>query len=340
MSTSAPASEPVSTPGPLDYPVPPSLAGSTTTGTLPAFDSLPLYYTRYHPPPTVPTRATVVYLHGFVDHMGPYARMLTLFAARGVEAIAFDQRGFGKTAAAGKGGFKKNYTDTEWALQFRDARSVIEEQSRWVGEKYGEGKIKLFVMGHSMGGGITAALFTRSPDSPEGKHLAGVTSLVTGGAVLWSPWITLTVPPPSLLVSLLKLVLRVWPSVKYDAGLNVKEITRDPEEQRRLDEDEYADPWTRVKSIAGPLEGGPKIVTDGYRYFMANEVPLLALHGEEDKITSPEGSKKLVQLLKEGGAKDVEWKGYPKALHSLMLDIDGIPKDSINYAIDWILARA
>lgn len=134
----------------LDYPVPSSQAGTTTTGTLPAFDSLPLHYTRYHPPSSVSTRATVVYMHGFVDHMGPYARMLTLFAARGIEVIAFDQRGFGKTAAEGKGGFKKNYTDTDWTRQFRDVRSVIEEQSRWVGEKYGEGKVKMFVMGHSM----------------------------------------------------------------------------------------------------------------------------------------------------------------------------------------------
>jgi acylglycerol lipase len=107
----------------------------------------------------------------------------------------------------------------------------------------------------------------------------------------------------------------------------VKEITRDPVEQKRLEEDPYVDTWTRVQSIAGPLEGGPKILTDGYKQFMANEVPLLALHGEADQITSPEGSKKLVELLKEGGAKDVEWKGYPGAAHSLMLDIDGIPKD-------------
>lgn len=150
---------------------------------------------------------------------------------------------------------------------------------------------------------------------------------MTGGAVLWSPWITLTSPPAALLVSLLKLVLRVWPSVKYDAGLKVKEITRDEEQQKRLEEDEYVDSWTRVQSIAGPLEGGPKILTDGHRHFMANEVPVLVLHGEADKITSPEGSKKFVELLREGGAKDVEWKGYPGAAHSLMLDIDGVPKD-------------
>lgn len=135
---------------PLSIPVPADVAGTTSSGTIRSHDGLDLHFKRFHPPSSVPVQASVVFVHGFIEYIDRYNETFPLFAARGIELIAFDQRGFGQTAMKAQGGWKTHYSNTTWPQQFEDAKAVVAEQRRWLDEKYGSGKISLFLLGHSM----------------------------------------------------------------------------------------------------------------------------------------------------------------------------------------------
>lgn len=106
------------------------------------------FYARTYPPSNSPTKAVVVFIHGFAEHIGRYSHFHPLLAARGIAVFAYDQRGFGltgqdttgkksKTSAYGKTSWKEQMSDIDWALGHA--------------KKSFEG-VPMFLMGHSMVG--------------------------------------------------------------------------------------------------------------------------------------------------------------------------------------------
>lgn len=179
----------------LKIPVPAEQRGTTSEGVIAAgHDDHDLHFVRYHPPSSSsasPPALSVVFVHGFVEHIGRYKDAFPLFAARGIELIAYDQRGFGKTADERLGGFQKNYTDTVWPKQFRDVQAVVVDQRQWLDQKYGENKVPIYLVGHSMGGGIVTGIMTRDASSQDAKELEQVRTIAQG-VVASSPWLVLT----------------------------------------------------------------------------------------------------------------------------------------------------
>jgi acylglycerol lipase len=90
-------------------------------------------------------KAVLVFLHGFIEHIGRYEHVHPVFAERGITVFTFDQRGFGQTAtnekhkskdsAYGKTSRIDQLADIDWAL--KHAKSEF-------------GDLPLFLMGHSM----------------------------------------------------------------------------------------------------------------------------------------------------------------------------------------------
>jgi pimeloyl-ACP methyl ester carboxylesterase len=101
------------------------------------------FYTRLYTPPA-PARAALVFAHGFVEHVGRYAHVFPAWAAAGVAVLAFDQRGFGRTALDAQRSAGSSYGRTDNAAQRADLRWALDEtRRRWPG-------VPLFLMGHSM----------------------------------------------------------------------------------------------------------------------------------------------------------------------------------------------
>lgn len=102
-----------------------------------------LFYTRKYIPQTS-TRALVVAVHGFNEHIGRFAHIHPLFAERGIALFAFDQRGFGQTVQHKDNGSGKKYAQTSWKEQLEDIEWAIKEARR------GNETVPVFLMGHSM----------------------------------------------------------------------------------------------------------------------------------------------------------------------------------------------
>jgi pimeloyl-ACP methyl ester carboxylesterase len=102
------------------------------------------FYSRIYTP-AAPPRAALVFVHGFIEHVGRYAHVFPHWRAADIAVLAYDQRGFGRTAldatrrspgsAYGKTGSPEQRADLQFVLG--------EARRRWPG-------VPLFLMGHSM----------------------------------------------------------------------------------------------------------------------------------------------------------------------------------------------
>ncbi|HEY4939949.1 MAG TPA: alpha/beta fold hydrolase [Rhizomicrobium sp.] len=101
-------------------------------------------------PATAP-RALVLLLHGACDYSGAFDEIGPLLAARGLTAMAIDQRGFGATSTRGK-----------WRGKNRMIRDAI-EAVLFLRMRYGQ-TLPVFVLGESMGAALAVHVASRAPD--------------------------------------------------------------------------------------------------------------------------------------------------------------------------------
>lgn len=109
-------------------------------GTIESFDSTKLYYVKDTPKKP---RAVIVVVHGFGEHLGRYEYEKKKFIEYGYGVYRFDNRGHGRSG--GERGYINNFEDFA-----RDVDVFIE----FVRNENPD--IPIFMLGHSMGGFITA----------------------------------------------------------------------------------------------------------------------------------------------------------------------------------------
>lgn len=101
------------------------------------------FYTRTYE--ASPAKGTVVYIHGFIEHVARYEHIFPKWQERGFTVFSYDQRGFGRTATDkdhksadsqyGKTSTKDQLADIEWAVKY--------VKDKWP-------TLPLFIYGHSM----------------------------------------------------------------------------------------------------------------------------------------------------------------------------------------------
>lgn len=122
------------------------------------------FYCRTYSPAS--PKAVLVFLHGFIEHIGRYEHIFPQWQDRGISVFTFDLRGFGKTAeGAIQKGDSKAYGRTSGIQQLGDAEWALKHAKEQAGE------IPMFLMGHSMVRSLTR---TRIPISlPECRCILG-----------------------------------------------------------------------------------------------------------------------------------------------------------------------
>lgn len=117
-------------------------------------------------------RAMVLLLHGATDYCGAFDEIGPQFAARGLTALAIDQRGFGATATRGS-----------WDGKGRMIRDAI-DAVRYLRNRFGDVP-PIFIVGESMGAALAVHVASRAPD----LNLAGIV-LAAPGAIsgMWRRW--------------------------------------------------------------------------------------------------------------------------------------------------------
>ena len=234
--------------------------------------------------PAAQARALVLLLHGASDYSGAFDEIGPQFAARGLTALAIDQRGFGATATRGT-----------WRGKNRMIRDAI-EAVLFLRMRFGN-VLPVFIVGESMGAALAVHAAARAPD----LDLAGIV-LAAPGAVsgLWR----------RLFGSALTRVLRFF---LPNAGIVVERISAwefTPGAAIRL----LSDPMVLRRIRPAQLFGLFKLSRSAVDEAEHVRVPALTMIGSREDVIR----EACIARLHAGLAGPKDWKRFRGAPHLLM----------------------
>lgn len=256
-------------------------------------------------PASGPTRAVLVVVHGLKDHSTRYAALAQELALRGFCVCGLDLRGHGSSGGA--------RVWVNWFDEYLDDLGAFLDRVRAA-----EPGRPVFVFGHSMGGAIvTLHAIERKSD--------------IRGLVLSAPALKAGSDVSPFLIGVTRVLGGFFPTL---AVLNLKDA--DFSRDARTVAEMQADPL--VYGAAGPARTARELLGAIGRIqerMEAVEVPFLVLHGTEDRLTNPQGSRELMERARSG---DKTLKLYQGLFHDLLHEPE---RDRvIADIVDWLEPRA
>ncbi|KAH7883270.1 Alpha/Beta hydrolase protein [Phlebopus sp. FC_14] len=280
------------------------------------------FFTRTYCPESRQAKAAVVFVHGFIEHIARYEHVFPAWAARGIAVFAYDQRGFGRTALDDKNKSRNSaYAKTSWKEQLEDIEWAIQHV------KTEFGGLPIFLYGHSMGGALVLAFATRE-EAPPAKET--VSSL--SGVIATSPLILQTKPAAKAARWIGGKASRIAPSLTIPAAVNYKDISHD----QALNEAYLKDPLVKqigsLRGLSDMLDGGEFLLRRDYSRW-PEQLPILLVHGSEDKVTSFKATERFHELI---SAQDKIFSPYQHGFHELHNEPDGVKEKLIDECISWV----
>jgi alpha-beta hydrolase superfamily lysophospholipase len=256
-------------------------------GTFTGAGGLPLYYQAWTPADNRTRKAVLINLHGLGDHSGLYPTIANHFPVRGVALYAYDMRGNGRSP--GQRAYLRG-----WHEYRDDLRAFVESVRTW------ERDLPLFLLGNSLGGLVVLEYALRHPG-----ELAGVIAAAP-------PLGRLGVPP--LLMTLGRVMSRIFPRFSLEVGMDLSGLARDP----KVIETVVSDPLFHRRGTARLSTEVTAAISRVHAGAPDLAVPLLILHGSADRMVPADGSREFFSKVRY---PDREFRDYPDAYHGLFADI-------------------
>ncbi|CAI5743270.1 unnamed protein product [Hyaloperonospora brassicae] len=286
-----------------------------------------LFYCAAFPPPSVPLRAVVLFLHGIGEHSLRFAHVYRHLCRTGYGVIAYDMLGHGQSACEVPGlrahGSAFHYFVDDTNDFVATAQQVVYREML---PQETAAPPPLVIMGISFG--ALVALNT---------ILSGVHRF--DGCVVASPAIAVELTPALRVIEMVAMPL-VWllPTARLVAGVNFQGLTRDSTflTNYMTDPLNVTDNLTmlmavQVASGMKQLQGNEQIEDHESAF---SRVPLLVLQGTEDKVTSVQVVKDFVS---RAAVKDKELKLFQGLFHCLWNEPE--KQQVMEYASNWLDKR-
>jgi len=245
-------------------------------------------------------KAVLVALHGFNDYSNFFAAPGAYFAARGIAAYAFDQRGFGESPNRGVWPGVRAMTDD------------LETISRLVRRRHPG--VPLFLLGESMGGAVimTATARNDTTDGADSPTLPDTRGIILAAPAVWGravmPWYQ---------TAGLWLSAHLMPGVKVTGRGFKKKPSDNIEMLRALGRDPLVIKGTRIDAIYG-LTDLMDAALDAARRL---DAPALILYGAKDDIIPAEAADEMRARLPPASAGSREIIIYENGYHMLLRDL-------------------
>ncbi|KAL2838996.1 alpha/beta-hydrolase [Aspergillus pseudoustus] len=255
--------------------------------------------------PTAPPIAKLVHLHGFSDHINNYYDLFPTLARQKILCTGFDQRGWGRSVHDRRE--RGNTGPTPLILE--DIVCFIEAQLA------SPPAVPVFVMGHSMGGGLLATLAST-------PRYDGLVSQL-GGIMLEAPYIDLvpTRRPWTITVTLGRALSRLFPHFQVRQNVPPHILVRDQEVQNAIRNDRFMYPIGTLEMLANMLERAANLSSG--KLTLSNHVKALYVaHGTADQLTSYNATKHWFEN-QANTAQEREFKTYDGWSHLLHVDTPG-----------------
>lgn len=249
--------------------------------------------------PGMDPSGVIVLVHGLGEHAGRYKEWAGKFANEKFALTALDLPGHGRSEG-GRGKIRK-YSDLYEMINI-----LITTASRTFPG------VPVYLYGHSMGGGVVLDYTLKF--KPKIKAVIST-----------SPSLKLSFEPPKSKILLAMVAKTIMPNLVQANGLAAEFLSHDKSEV-----DKYiTDPLVHDKISAAYFAG----ITLSARYALANtdklHVPALLIHGGEDKICSPEGSREFA--AKTNMAHLHIWEEGYHELHN-----ETFREEVFKYIMGWI----
>ncbi|MFT4822553.1 MAG: alpha-beta hydrolase superfamily lysophospholipase [Halioglobus sp.] len=241
-----------------------------------------IYY-RYWTPQE-PARAVLLVAHGAGEHCGRYEHLAEFFTQQGFAVAALDHSGHGHSD--GVSGF---------VAAFDDYIDTLEIFQRQVNTDLGP--LPIILLGHSMGGLISARYLL--------DHQRDYVACVLSG-----PAIKSDLEPGFVQMTIIRLLSALIPKAGV-LQLDANDVCRDPEVVRKYKEDPLVHHGKLSARLVEELFKAMNKVQVGAHTL---SLPMLMLHGSEDKMASPAGSHFLNDNI---ASTQKEMKIYPGLYHEI-----------------------
>jgi alpha-beta hydrolase superfamily lysophospholipase len=251
-------------------------------------------------------KAYVIIVHGLGEHSGRYSEFAAKLVENELGVIAFDGRGHGKTAKKLPDAYIENYE-----LYIKDVDFVV------TGIKLEFPQVPIFLLGHSMGGGMVSAYMLHN--FPK-----------VNGVVLSSALLAPSTNVSKVLIFLSGFLSYLTPKIKTIKIDNTK-LSHDQE----VIKDYQMDPLVYHQGL--PARTGYELVRM-MNFIQINAqkftTSVLMIHGTSDSLTPVEGTKGFFNKI---GSEDKICKLYPGLYHELLNETSKV--EITQEVIDWIMNR-
>jgi alpha-beta hydrolase superfamily lysophospholipase len=237
--------------------------------------------------PSGKPRGVVIISHGFNSHSGQYFWVAEQFLNAGLTVYALDHRGRGKS------GGERFYVE-KFADYVNDLATFIQFA------KSQEPGLPIFLLGHSAGGVVSCQYAA--------QHQAELAGLICESFAF-------QVPAPDVVLAVLKGLSHLAPHA-HVLKLKNEDFSRDPKVVETMNNDPLiAGESQPAETVAEMVRADEQLKNE----FRLITLPLLILHGTQDKATKPSGSQLFYDTA---GSSDKTLKLYDGAFHDLLNDID------------------
>ena len=221
-------------------------------------DGLSLYFRRWD---VENPKAAICLVHGLGEHCGRYEHVAKFFNEHGFSFAAFDLRGHGRSEG------KRGHADYDLLM---DDIQIFLDNCNYECPK--------IIYGHSMGGNLALNfLLRRSSD-------------LTGG-IISAPFLALPKDLSKPIYFILKVFNAIAPSFTFSNGIDPRLISRDEKVVRNYINDPLVHNKISAKFILESLNAGKWALMNADKL----KKPILLIHGNADKITSYEASKRFAE---------------------------------------------
>lgn len=244
-------------------------------------------------------KATIIIVHGIAEHSGRYEYLANRFNQIGLDVVTYDHPGHGKSG--GDRGKIKSYNDIIDTLH----NIVLSERKR--------NNNKIFLLGHSMGGGTVNIYEAKYGD------VDGIVSVAAA-----------TNTPSNM--KLLRLTgFYFLRKVKINTKIFDKDLAHDPNVLAQNKLDPLMLKYMYVSLIGEMFIKGTKFLHKNINNF---KTPILYIHGTSDNIVDYRFSEYMFNNIP---TKDKEIKLYPNEFHELLNDYN--KETVINDILEWLKLR-
>lgn len=256
------------------------------------------------------SKAAVVIVHGLGEHGGRYEHVARALVEQGCAVYAVDHRGHGKS------GGPRAYVD-KFAHAVEDIDTLVDIA---VDERRSRSKSRpLFLLGHSMGGALALSYTLKY-----GQRLSGL--------VLSGPAVALDGAPP-----LIRPVSKLLSFLAPRAGaflIDPNLVSRDAEMVAAYERDPLNAhgkvPMRTLAEIVKFVEWLPAVLP-------MIQLPLLVMHGGEDRLAGVSGSRMVVERV---ASRDKTLKVYDGLYHEIFNELPADRQRVIDDMTAWITSRA